>query len=153
MSYKYDIGFENCMDLTETDVNDFVAGITRSDSAEVSPAIREAVFDQLEYDLNLTLYRFERQHIRNSELLQLIRTVADTNKFSVATYVREAVVAENDRQVTEQFLRTLSERTSHREWYDGPVEKRKARELRESSAFVPIGRTLRAEIELLAPQH
>lgn len=152
MSFENDIGSRNCMGLTESDVNYFVASIAKGDSVEVSPEIREAVFDLLEYDLSLTLYRFERQHIRNSELLQLIRAVAGTNRLSVTTYVREAVIADHDRRVTEELLRKLSERTSHREWY-GPAEKRTEGELGASSAFAHHGRSIRADIELLATQH
>lgn len=150
MSYQIDIGTENCMDVTESDVNHFVASLSRGDSVEVSPEIREAVFDQLEYDLSLTLYRFERRHLRNSELLQLIRFAAETNRFSAATYVREAVVADRDRKVTEGYLKKLSERTSHREWFDGPAERRPA----QPAPPFAFGRgSGRAELELLAFQH
>lgn len=137
--------------MTERDVSDFVSSIARSDTVAVSPAIREAVLDQLEYDLSLTLYQFERRRIRNSELLQLLRTVADSNKFSVATYVREAIIAEHDRRVTEDLLRKLSEKTSHREWYYGAAEKRTTG-LGAASAITNHGRGARADIELLATQ-
>ncbi|WP_019177272.1 hypothetical protein [Methanomassiliicoccus luminyensis] len=141
------------MGISETDVSSFVASLAKSDSVEASPEIREAVFDQLEYDLGLTLYRFERRHIRNSELLQLIKAVAGTNRFSAATYVREAIIADSDRKVTEDLLRKLSERTSHREWYGGPVEERPADEHSANSAYAHNGRSIRADIELLAVQH
>lgn len=152
MVCKNDIGFENCMGSDEIDVKDFVAGLGRSDSAELSPTIREAVFDQLEYDLSLTLYQFERRHIRNSELLQLIKGVAATNKFSVATYVREAVLAEHDRKVAGEFLKRLSERAPYREWYD-TAEKREVKELRANSVLADEERALRANRELLVFQH
>lgn len=103
---------KNVMSISESELLALVIGKTDESNAQFANFIREAVIDSLNYDLGLAPNDFKLHFVPNSELLDVLKNQVKKEKLDLVTYVREAVIAVNDRMVAEEFLQNLSIRPS-----------------------------------------